>query len=103
MRRTATPPLNTHATRALLARCTAACALTHSLAHVTCPRARPTPSAPPRASGDTRGGTFEIESNTFTHRYGTRINNKTLGAESAELKVGDVLGVGASSFQLLAA
>jgi len=35
--------------------------------------------------------------------YGTRINNKTLGAESAELKVGDVLGVGASSFQLLAA
>ena len=33
-------------------------------------------------------------------RYGTRINGKALGAEAAELKPGDVLVLGASSFQL---
>ena len=34
--------------------------------------------------------------------YGTRINGKALGAEAAELKPGDVLVIGASSFQLQA-
>lgn len=34
--------------------------------------------------------------------YGTRINGKALGAEAAELKPGDVLVLGASSFQLQA-
>jgi hypothetical protein len=35
-------------------------------------------------------------------RYGTRINGKALGAEASELKAGDVLVLGASSFQLQA-
>ena len=34
--------------------------------------------------------------------YGTRVNGKALGAEAVELKAGDVLMLGASSFQLQA-
>ena len=34
--------------------------------------------------------------------YGTRINGKALGSEAAELKAGDVLVLGASSFQVQA-
>lgn len=35
-------------------------------------------------------------------RYGTRVNGKLLGAEAAELKPGDLVVIGSSSFQLQA-
>ena len=50
--------------------------------------ARPAPSGPRALS---------------PRRYGTRVNGKALGAEPVEIKEGDILVLGASSFQVQAA
>ena len=70
-----------------------------------CARARPSPRPPlpsPSLALTVSLALALAQVRDLGSTYGTRVNGKPLGAEPTEVKVGDVVILGASSFQLQA-